>query len=270
MARVEIYTPSHAIRGGFALYQLPVSWRRNAHEHSEQLTRLVCLGWGMSDHQTPVSPSPTLSGDRCVLVCPGLKSTYARPGTGDWAAAHNRLSLMTQLLGGVGVDTHDCMGMTALHSCVVRGHLDAAAVLLRAGAIPNIENYLGWTPLLLAACSGDASVAEVLLRNGAAVESAPLSAGAQNTLRHAAALGHGAVVDGLLAMGCEKGARDVHGVDALRTAELFGREMVVEQLEGLVWQVVVLLTVTVAYRSKPRVQLRQPGIVCICTNGVSV
>lgn len=76
----------------------------------------------------------------------------------------------------------------------------------------------------------DASVVEVLLRNGAAVDSAPLSAGAQNALHHAAALGHGVVVDMLLAMGCEKGAKDVHGLDALRIAVLFGRGTVVEQL----------------------------------------
>lgn len=148
-----------------------------------------------------------------------------------WAAAHNRLSLVTQLLGGVGVDTRDSMGMTALHSCVLRRHLGAVEALLRAGACPNIASYLGWTPLLLVACSGDSSIAEVLLRNGAAVDSAPPSTGAQNALHHAAALGHGAVVEVLLAMGCEKGARDVHGVDALRSAELFGRGTVVERLE---------------------------------------
>lgn len=39
--------------------------------------------------------------------------------------------------------------------------------------------------------------------------------GAQNAMRHAAALGNAAVIDGLLATGCEKGARNVDGVEAL-------------------------------------------------------
>lgn len=50
--------------------------------------------------------------------------------------------------------------------------------------------------------------------------------------RDALRCGVGAVVDVLLAMGCDRGARDLHGVDAVRCARYFGRMDVVRRLLG--------------------------------------
>lgn len=45
----------------------------------------------------------------------------------------------------------------------------------------------------------------------------------------------------LLEVGCESGARDVHGIGALGSAELFGQEEIVQRtLEGSISLVVVL------------------------------
>lgn len=131
---------------------------------------------------------------------------------------------------GDTVDKTDIMGMTALHSAVLRGHEAAVEMILSNGGKQDEESGLGWTPLLLAVCSGNLGVVHALLRGGAAVDLAPSLFGAQNAMHHAAALGHGAVLDGLLAVGCKRGARDVHGVDALGSAELFGQEQIVKRL----------------------------------------
>lgn len=151
----------------------------------------------------------------------------------QWAAKHANLSLITRLLQrGIAVDTQDKTGMTALFSAVIGGRDSAVELLLRNGANPNAESRIGWTPLLLAAVSGNASVTAVLLRNGAAVDAVPGGHSSQNAMHYAAALGHLAVVDVLLAMGCDRGARDLYGVDAVRCARYFGRMDVVRRLLG--------------------------------------
>lgn len=66
----------------------------------------------------------------------------------QWAAKDTQLSLITRLLQrGIGVDTQDKTGMTALFSPVIRVCDSVVEVLLRNGANPNIESRIGWTPL---------------------------------------------------------------------------------------------------------------------------
>lgn len=152
----------------------------------------------------------------------------------QWGAKHNQLSLITLLLGrGVSVDTADETGMTALFSAVLRGNDCAVELLLRNGANPNIASKLGWTPLLLGAVSGNVYATRALLMYGAAVDAVPAGNSSQNAMHHAAALGHLGVVDVLLAMGCDRGVRDLYGVDAVRCAGYFGRQDVVRRLLGV-------------------------------------
>jgi ankyrin repeat protein len=54
-----------------------------------------------------------------------------------------------------------------LHSAVAAGNRDAALVLLEAGADPNARQHGGFTPLMAAEQSGDAALAEMLIRYGA-------------------------------------------------------------------------------------------------------
>lgn len=82
----------------------------------------------------------------------------------------------------------------------------------------------------MAAVSGSADVAAVLVHNGAAIDFSPDGYACQNALHHAAALGHVAVFDLLIRMGSDTAAVDLYGVGVVRLAGLFGREKVVERL----------------------------------------
>lgn len=191
---------------------------------ARDLCRLVCTNRFLARLLSPViqdrAVSARVGAQRCSIL--------------QWAAKHNQLSLITQLLGrGASIDKVDDTGMTALFSAVLRGHDSAVQLLLQNGANPNIESKIGWTPLLLAAVSGNAPVTGALLMNGAAVDAVPSGYSSQNAMHHAAAFGHLAVVDVLLAMGCDRGARDLYGVDAVRCAGHFERMDVVRRLLGV-------------------------------------
>jgi len=61
----------------------------------------------------------------------------------------------------------DAKGNTALHLVALHDHLDAARVLLGAGAQVNARNGDGMTPLMVAAKSGSLEVVKLLLKRGA-------------------------------------------------------------------------------------------------------
>jgi ankyrin repeat protein len=76
-----------------------------------------------------------------------------------------------QLLVGRGADV-DAVGMgwmtgTALHSAAAGRHRDVVALLLEAGANPDLRQSHGWTALHSAAQNGDADMIELLLVHGA-------------------------------------------------------------------------------------------------------
>ena len=69
---------------------------------------------------------------------------------------------------GVGVDTSDRNGMTALALSVAAGDLDSTRTLIGQGADVNHRlTEVGLTPLMVAASRGDKAIVALLLRNGA-------------------------------------------------------------------------------------------------------
>src|SRR5262249_12307403 len=89
----------------------------------------------------------------------------------DAAMAGNRDAVKALLQNGADVNTALGDGMTALHYAAVRNDVELARLLLYAGANLKATTRLGgYTPLLLAAKGGNASVMDALLASGSATE----------------------------------------------------------------------------------------------------
>jgi len=67
----------------------------------------------------------------------------------------------------LNINWRDGTGNTALHYCAQQNHLDAATILLEAGADLNVKNIAGDTPLHLASRKNRVDMIELLLGKGA-------------------------------------------------------------------------------------------------------
>lgn len=113
------------------------------------------------------------------------------------------------------LNAHDPVsGLTPLAFALRGNHLDAARVLLGAGANPAQANADGSLPLVQAATRGDAAAVQLLLANGASVDHK--GGLAVTALQAATGMGHAEMVKLLLANGA-----DVHQVDEKGQTMLF-------------------------------------------------
>ncbi len=95
-------------------------------------------------------------------------------------------------------------------------------MLLEAGASKEAANFLGYTPLHLAAESGHKEILEMLLAAGASKEA--VTKKGYTPLHRAAKYGHKEVLEVLLMAGASKDARTTSGLTALELAALHGTE----------------------------------------------
>ncbi|MCA9508444.1 MAG: ankyrin repeat domain-containing protein [Myxococcales bacterium] len=88
------------------------------------------------------------------------------------AASAGQIEVIEALIkSGAEVDEQDDQGNTALHLAIVRKEKDAVIALLEGGANPNIkENSNSFTPLHLAANTGQIEVIEALIKSRAEVD----------------------------------------------------------------------------------------------------
>ena len=119
-------------------------------------------------------------------------------------------------------------GMTALHWAAYNDDLEAAKLLLAAGANAKAENRYGATPLSLACVNGNAAFVDLLLTAGADAN-APLRGG-ETPLMTASRTGKIGPVKALLARGAEVNAKLPGGQTALMWAAAEGHTAVVEAL----------------------------------------
>src|SRR5262249_25225760 len=122
---------------------------------------------------------------------------------GDQAAVQSLLKLK------VDVNEAQGDGNTALHWAAYRDDVEMARLLLQAGANANAKTRLGdVTPLLLAATNGSAAIVEMLVKAGAAVNTA--NANGTTPLMFAAASGKTDAIRILLDQGANVNARDTN------------------------------------------------------------
>ena len=181
-----------------------------------------------------------------LLTCAATAPAAGQPAGGDLieavrqAGPESAAAAVTRLLDdGADVNAAEPDGTTALHWAVLRDDQDAVRQLIGAGAHADAANRYGVTPLALAATNGSAALVEALLAAGADAETASpggdtplmvaartgrvdvlrllLDAGAavaptetwkgQTAVMWAAAEGHAAAVQTLVAAGADVEAR---------------------------------------------------------------
>lgn len=120
--------------------------------------------------------------------------------------AADMAELERQIVGGADVNGQDVDGATALHQAAYFDQLEAAHLLLDAGAEPDARSRYGVTPLYLAVVNGNNVMIELLLESGAD----PKDPGPQGEtmLMTAARTGVPATLETLLDSGADVNARE--------------------------------------------------------------
>lgn len=144
------------------------------------------------------------------------------------AARHGDLKSVQALSDTSSVNSKDEFGRGALARAAEAGQAEVADLLVRAGAAVNAADGYGTTPLMIAARAGHAATVAVLL--GAGANSALADRAGNTALMHAAAAGDLQSVEHLLAGGADVKARNVQGWTALDFADAAGSVLVAEKL----------------------------------------
>jgi len=158
------------------------------------------------------------------------------------AARSGDVNRVRQLLkAGVAVNgTMDLQGTTALHLAAAAGHLDVAQELLAQGADVTARHTLSGTPLLVAlsapaagrdsnSAAAQIAVAAVLLKAGANIFE-PASHPGHVVAHHVVLPGRSALLQRLLATGCNVNQQNASGATLLHSAAGSGNEQAVGML----------------------------------------
>ncbi|EOD60591.1 ankyrin repeat domain-containing protein [Amycolatopsis vancoresmycina] len=178
------------------------------------------------------APLPVI---REFLVAPGADLAHADADgytiLHEVAAGRADPAVLGWLAGRMPADPVAANGTTPFFAAAVHGHLEAASVLLRAGADPNAVNRdTGWTALTTAVVAGrDDLVRGLLAFDGVDVNHA--DAEGATALHHAARLGLGSTVELLVSRpGTDPSLVDDLGRTAVMDAALRGHTAVVDVL----------------------------------------
>jgi ankyrin repeat protein len=119
-------------------------------------------------------------------------------------------------------DVIDPDGRTALQAAAIDSKIDAAKILLKAGAAVNFQDPSGWTALHFAAQSGSVEFASLLIDHGAVVETR--DSHGNNPLFRAMFGGEHArpLIELLCANGANPESKNEAGVSAVDLAETMG------------------------------------------------
>src|SRR5215472_16902321 len=178
----------------------------------------------------------TLIGGLCLglttILCSAAFMVAAAGDTrvADAAQAGNTESVRALLKQAVDVNAAQGDGMTALHWAALKGEADMAKILLYAGGNVRATTRLAaYTPLFMAAKSGNSAVVKVLLDAGADAKTPALDG--LTPLIMAASSGDAESVNMLVAKGADPNAKESeHGQTALGFASAFNRPDAIKAL----------------------------------------
>jgi ankyrin repeat protein len=165
-----------------------------------------------------------------ALVLATVQVRAANTPVADAAQQGDRDAVKALLKQAADVNAAQGDGMTALHWAALKNDADLAQTLLYAGANVRAMTRIGnYTPLILAARSGNAAVLEPLLAAGADANSK--TANGTTALMLAAASGDTDAVEVLLDKGADVNAKEsVRGLNAAMFAAASNRSAVVTLL----------------------------------------
>ena len=133
-------------------------------------------------------------------------------------AGNNALLRLLLLAAELNIQAQDYEGSTALHLAVIEGRTQALAILLNAGANPNITDQPGNTPLHIAAERGQEVMVRALIAGGTNVDLRDVHGHTAANL--AAARGHPNIV----AILNGEGFQEIHGPSNATQAEKSNKE----------------------------------------------
>ena len=164
------------------------------------------------------------------LACSAWLYAAVPASVAEAAMQGNRDAVRALLKDGADVNTALGDGMTALHYAAARHDVELAKLLLYAGANVRATTRIGgYSPLLIAARDGDASMIDALIGAGADANSA--TANGATALMLASAAGNVAAVKTLIAHGANVNAKEpVKQETALTFAAALGRADVIREL----------------------------------------
>ena len=145
------------------------------------------------------------------------------------AARAGQVARVSALLDeGAKVNSRDRNGDSPLNMAAAKGNVELVDVLLKAGADVNLANLAGVTPLMGAAFSGKADIVRKLLAAGARID--PLDRVKKNAATYAAGNGCADCLAELLRAGIQVNARLENELTLLMWAAAYGHEATVNFL----------------------------------------
>jgi ankyrin repeat protein len=170
-----------------------------------------------------------LSAFGAIALTAVLHAAASAP-VADAAMDGNRDAVKALLKQAADVNAAQGDGMTALHWAAMKNDADLVQTLLYAGANAKATTRIGaYTPLLLAAKSGNAEVIEPLVKAGADVNTA--TSNGTTALMFAAASGNVAAVQALVEHGADVNAKEsVRGLTPAMFAAASNRAAVIDLL----------------------------------------
>jgi ankyrin repeat protein len=145
------------------------------------------------------------------------------------AARAGQVQRVTELLAdGAKVNSRDRNGDSPLNMAAAKGNAELVDVLLQAGADVNLANLAGVTPLMGASFNGKAEIVRKLLAAGAKIE--PLDRVKKNAATYAAGSGCAECLAELLRAGTPVNGRLENELTLLMWAAAYGHEASVNLL----------------------------------------